>query len=305
MNELVGSAVGQLALLAISWSMMAAGLWRFAQRADDGVSAEGKQQARDWLMSANLRAQAGRVLRSGPAERPWQSMATSLTHAFDAVFSNNYFSWTCFRRSVAASLFFTAAVCILWLATRQIPAGFASDITGAEAAATVVTVTLVLGCIPGYISLLKTRYMLAKLRASRSRAKAIMLVVADAIVSAAIGTLAIYALAVIGAREHFVEVTLVDLVRDLLQSNLDLVGVGGATLPLDLWFYASFLTSLWLWLFVLSKCIAVAARNLNTAVSPARRWIDVDGQPFRALATGSIVIVTIAYFVVVPLVALV
>jgi hypothetical protein len=290
MNEVVGSAVGQLALLAVSWSMMAVGLWRFAECAETVVSTEGKQQTRDWLLAVE-------------DERPWQAMANSFGQAFDAVFGNTHLSWKCFRRSVAASFLFTASLCVLWLAARQVPSGFASDVSAVEAVATLTVVMLLMSSGPDYISLLKTRYVLAKLRTSRSRARTVMLVVADATGSAALGMLAIYALAVIGAREHFLELTSVDLLRYLLQANLDLVGLGGATLPLDLWFYATFLTSLWLWLFVLSKHMAGVARYLNIAAS-TRRWIDLDTQPFLALGAGSILIVTVAYFVVVPFVIL-
>lgn len=291
MNEVVGSAVGQLALLAISWLLIAAGLWRFANRAETVVSADGKRQTRDWLLAVDV-------------ERPWRPMAGSLVQAFDAVFGNTYLSWKCFRRSVAASFVFTASLCVLWLATRQVPSGFASDITVVEAVATLVVVMLIMSSGPDYISLLKTRYVLAKLRTSTSRGKAIMLVVADATVSAALGMLAIYALALFGAREHFLEFTSLDLLQDLLQANLDLVGVGGTTLPLDLWFYGTFLASLWLWLFILSRHMTGVARYLTIMTSKGRRSIDLHTQPFLALGAGSILIVTIAYFVVVPFASL-
>lgn len=291
MNEVVGSAVGQLTLLAISWSLIAAGLWRFAKRAEQVVNADGKQQTRDWLMAADV-------------ERPWRPMAGSFVQAFDAVFGDTPLSWKCFRRSVIASFVFTASLCVLWLATRQVPSGFASDITGVEAAATLLVVMLLMSSGPDYISLLKTRYILAKLHMSTSRLTMIMLVVAEAAASAALGMLAIYALALIGAREHFLEFTSLDILQDLVQANLDLVGVGGTTLPLDLWFYGTFLTSLWLWLFILSRHMTGAARYLATVAAARRRSLDMHTQPFLALGAGSILIVTVAYFVVVPFVSL-
>jgi hypothetical protein len=289
MNDFIGSTSTQFALLTISWALMARGLWKLAERADSRVSPEGKRRTRDWLRA------------SGDGSS--QAMADSFAQAFDAVFSNKCLSWTCFRRSVAASFFFTAILCVLWVATHPVLAGFGSDISGFQAITTVVVVMLALSSVPDYVSLLKTRFVVAALRRSRNPFTTVMLVVADAAGSAALGTLAIYALAVIGAREHFSELTLVDLLRDLLDSNLDLVGLGGATLPLDLWFYATFLTSLWLWLFVLSKHI-VRASDSHLAGSTLRRWFDVDRQPFLALGAGSILIVTIACFVVVPFVML-
>lgn len=69
--------------------------------------------------------------------------------------------------------------------------------------------------------------------------------------------------------------------------------------PLSVWFYASFLTSVWAVLYAGSWATVRAAGLLGIGLDYWRRLADIEEKPIRSLGLAAMLITTVAYWVLV------
>lgn len=62
-----------------------------------------------------------------------------------------------------------------------------------------------------------------------------------------------------------------------------------------IWFYSTFLTSVWIWLYCLSGLVAVCAKRMGWGIGKMTRLLDVRNSPFISLGAIAIVMVTVTY----------
>lgn len=179
--------------------------------------------------------------------------------AFDHVFGPRAFSLKRLWRTALASV---ASVVLLWFAFGALHALSPERLAPAPGFLGTVGLALILNLIPDILSFQQTRLLLGAFAHARNPFVQAAVLLADFLASAAI---------ILSALALWRLVTGKGLV-------LPLEVIGGFT-PYSLFFYSSFLTSVWAWLFVASLWIM----RLSAALWRGR-FLDVAGKPMEAFA---------------------
>lgn len=193
------------------------------------------------------------------SEEDWSRSFCSL---FDALFGARHLSWTCFLRSAAASL---VSVVVIW--TLMGSAGtFVFRVRAELSLGAVLLLALAINVLADYVSLLETRWLLGQMRRLQAWWQQVAALLLDLLLSAAIiwAAIVIYLLTPLsspaGRSESFPEVV-------------------GLFSTLSVFFYSTFLTSLWTWAYILSTWILRIFTRLRLA-----HWLDVERRPVMMLA---------------------
>jgi len=67
---------------------------------------------------------------------------------------------------------------------------------------------------------------------------------------------------------------------------------------MSLYFYSTFFTSVWVWLYALSGTMVKIANYLGIGIEYFKRFLDIDKNPFLCIGVVSIIIVSLIYLVV-------
>lgn len=210
----------------------------------------------------------------GEYESTWSHQFCNL---FDAVFGARHLSWRCFVRSSIASgvavlalYFFLAGV--LNVMDERVSDTLVQGETGDIALWQVVAIGALVNVIPDYVSLFETRWLLKRFERVRSVAGQLAVLAADAVFTGAIIWVAINAFQV--AR------------GETLLSAVDMLALFSV---FSLFFYSTFLTSIWAWLYCLSTWfMRVFSRT------PLKDILPLDKEPVRQIALVGSVIVLVA-----------
>jgi hypothetical protein len=263
--------------------------------ADRALSAEAKLSIARWLQGLDP---VGRI-------RNWP---TSFAAFFDSVFGSKHLSIQCLLRSTAASFVATAVLLLLWTALRP---GESSEFwtqRGLEGLSVFITITILLNLAADYVSLLETRFILGRMASMDSANGYSMHLSVDAILTLLVwllfftglpltaGALLIpaFADALTYLRVEIWGVSSVGggvgsgvTVRDILTLR-----AGPSAMPVGVWFYSTFLTSLWIWLYALSGTLTRMSPRLANRLDWARSVLNVDEDPIRALGFVVVLILT-------------
>lgn len=268
----------QIVAYLAAWLTTIGGLWFLFEKADETLAPEVRRRVSIWLVSPSH--------EDGPF---WPNF---FVLQFDRLFGSRHLSWRCFSRSVAASMVTVWIVALLWLVAS--PPDALIDAVGLMMGVTLMG--FVFNLIPDYISLLETRFLLGKAQESRKLPSLLMLdVVATTALAASGYALMFFLLA--GPPERITEM-MWEVVT--LQSYLTLRSETGDRLPVGLFFYSTFFTSVWVWLFASSRAAYRGIESMRRRGAFLWRLADVEQKPFRALGLGSILIVTLGFIVAAP-----
>jgi hypothetical protein len=299
----------QLALYTASWGNVCGGIWTLFERVQTVASTQFTSEMANFIKNTN-------------PERTLSRLAQLLASAMDAVFGSKHFSWRCFRRSCVASAVWTTCLFLLWAAIRpeeivlmdaQSPvatnrvAQYAGDLT----------FLIIFSLIPDYFALLKTRWLVNRARTVRSRSVMVALLVVDVL-----GAVAIFIVACLTFARFIrlfmntppipnpwtltqvVWTTFVHAVTLKFTTNL----TSQSGYPVYIMFgpslYSTLFASIWAWLYISSSFVSragIKAHDIWTGILPR---MNVGGEPFRALATISILIATCIYVLGLPLILL-
>ena len=187
---------------------------------------------------------------------------------FDAVFGERHLSWRCFFRSTIASIFAVLFFYLLFAEMLSImqPGGRAG---GYLPLAQVALFGILINIIPDYISLYETRWLLKRF----GRAKGIHRQLGILIVDLVVTTLII--------------APVIALFQWLIgEEGSSIVEIAAVFSAYSLFFYSTFLTSLWAWIFFLSTWLMkIFCRT------PLRRLLDVEDKPVAQVALlGSVLL---------------
>jgi len=169
----------------------------------------------------------------------------------------------------------------------------------------VLVAAAVLNIVPDYVSLLETRWLLGRGPGRRSFTG---LLVLDAALTVLVSLGWIYLL--LGSPgEPFGPR---DILTELFGGGSMVTASGvrqpnymlqfGFPLPLGLFFWSAFVTSVWLWLYALGTVVARALLRLGRGVGLLLRVTDVERQPLRSMGFVSVIIVSVLFLLGLPLV---
>ena len=201
-----------------------------------------KDEVALWLMGAQT-------------EEGW---AQSFNTLFDAVFGRRHLSLRCFKRSTLASLITVFVFWLLMGSAETIGPRLRADLD----LGSVLVLGLFINVVADYISLLETRTLLAYMP-RRWLAQAAVLVL-DLLLSAAIIWLTIFVF--LRSPLHNGEI----------ESFAEILGVFSI---FSVFFYSTFLTSVWTWSYIASTWLMRAAKSLRLA-----DWLDVEHRPILILS---------------------
>lgn len=176
---------------------------------------------------------------------------------FDGVFGNRHLSPKCFLRSIVASLI---AVVVIWLLMGNAEM-FAVRTQGELDIGTLLLVGLAINVLADYVSLLETRWLLGHM--PRKTIWQIGVLIVDFLISAAIIWVAIFLY--LRSPLHQGEV----------ETFAEILGVFSV---FSVFFYSTFLTSVWTWAYIASTWVMRLASRLRLAF-----WLDVANKPIRVL----------------------
>jgi len=222
--------------------------------------------------------------------------------AFDAVFGRRHFSLRCFFRSSVASFAFVIILQILFMSLNPWEAGqmLAEPIVFLD----IFLFTIILNLLPDYLSLLETRFILRIMTKTSSTLRILILVIADFIFTTVIIVVVLLVIQFIVSSEFFTEPA-GPAVADAFHYTVYLFRCGFAFSPMDdsdvtlgIFFYSTYLTSFWIWLYVLGLAIARILARLAMVWSGLKGFLNYTEKPLRCLGFLSMILVTVIYILI-------
>ena len=225
---------------------------------------------------------------------------------FDSLLGEKHLSWQCFRGSCVASLCAVGVLWLLWTILRPSRPHILSDQSGSMEGmlGVVFGLAILVNLLPDYLSLLETRWLIGLLRGSHSTTLTWVLRLIDVVVTGMI----FYGVALLWFTVSglFVdeELSVKAAVREALEYEVPIERLANFETfegpPISIFFYSTFVTSFWLWLYALSGALVRSERALGGFVRWLRNHglIDTKKKPIQALGLISALIVAVLYVAV-------
>ena len=292
-----GAGFGVLYYLG-TWAAFAGGLWFLFDKAEEAVSPVVRRSASAWLRNVDPAAVAAR----------WPSLFAA---AFDKLFGEKHWSWKCFRRSAVASVLSVGIVFgIYWSIYGNVGESFwglgddGPSPTALMSGLPAILLLAALNVAPDFVSLLQTRWVL---RWCPGWALVVLDGVATAVIAGAVFLVIHVGLFGMVGHGSFdpawsgiftaIPENLYGLIS--LDPELSMFGV-----TLGIFFYSTFLTSIWLWLYLAAGAAVRVAGGFGVGLRWLRAFTDIDEQPFRSLGFAAVLITTLIFLAGIPLILL-
>jgi len=191
-------------------------------------------------------------------EREEERWARQFGLFFDALLGAKHFSLKRLVRSTIGSMI---AVGALWLLFGPVLGLLGQRTDGILSVTELLVFALLINIAADYFSLMETRWLLRKFEDVRAWPAQVLLLLVDLVLSGAIIVVAI---------------TLFRLVRG--EPLLHPIEMAAAYTPFAIFFYSTFLTSIWAWAFCLSAWFVRLFTRLGLG-----RWMDVYNRPFTQM----------------------
>jgi serine/threonine protein kinase len=152
-----------------TWTAVCFGLVALFREGEKLMSGESRAQVSDWL------------LREHFADRPanWPSTFVNL---FDAVFTENHLSWTCFRRSALTSMLVITVLFAGFVGVGLL--SLPTSLLGLAEITALLGVPIAMNVVIDYVSLFETRWVLGRMSASDRISVHVLYLGADLVLTA-------------------------------------------------------------------------------------------------------------------------
>ncbi|MBI4378601.1 MAG: hypothetical protein HY578_05830 [Nitrospinae bacterium] len=302
------------ALPYFSWYLLAIGFfWTLFSRAEE-------------VVNPNIKSQISRSLQNLDPAKQIASWPEQLVEIFDSIFGKRHLSWQCFRYSCLASLVSVLIVTLLWWTLRPLQFKVFWE-SGAlpDALLSVYLVAVAINLIPDYLSLIETRWLIKMIGKAPRTPRIIAFLGMDIILNALISlTFIAFSLVVVyivkiifptfsklpdygptSIRSLMFRVVehnftlqdywlwLTHFLRNSIPLTTDIVGEPSP----GIWFYSTFFTSVWAWLYALASFFVKLGEQLNIGLKWFRGVFDIENKPLRSLGMIAILLITLLYLV--------
>ena len=295
--------------LVLAWGATLTAIWAIGDVGERVFNDDRKEQYRKWL--ANV--------------RPAQAVAgwpRALAAVFDGIFGKRHLSWKCFGRSCAASLIavFILTLIVAALDPEQIKSygriiarvvagkplpGLLGYYTDHVLVIAPMVYAVTVNLVPDYLALLSTRWVIHLLSRRSTILWTLGLLLLDLLLTFAVAILGVLVgLTLLVEAMNFVknsEMMPVSELIDAMQKEAYrfLVGVIRFEQPVTsggLSFYSTFVTSAWLWLYVLAGLFVKVARYFGLTLSGFRWLLNFEKAPILSTSVIAMVLATIVYW---------
>lgn len=208
-----------------------------------------------------------------------------------------------------SSLVAVIILTFFWIALR--PHHFLSIIInyGIEFLAILFGSAIFFNLLPDYISLLETRFIISQMKKIKVVWRQILFLIIDiglTTIIFVIGLLVFFLILpfMLGNIPDPVEVQKrYEMLVKLLLAGLFMNSPSGKSESLmGVFFYSTFFTSVWVWLYIMSVMTVRVLNRTFKSVNVLKSWLDIDNQPIRVLGVIAIVVITVLFLVVSPFV---
>lgn len=213
---------------------------------------------------------------------------------FDGIFGDRHLTWRCFWRSCVASIMAVFVMTVVWAVLNPISwqqfLRYVGVDAGVDAFRMIFIFAFFLNLVPDYISLLETRWIFRKV-AHAGMKELIVLLVLDAILTGVI---------------FFSGVGIIILIYSV--NTGDWVGVHtvleflnafilfrGSEIPLGIFFYSTYFTSFWLYLFIAASVATKLLYSLGRTGNQVLALLKIEEKPFNSMGLLLIGLLTLAF----------
>jgi len=241
---------------------------------DESFNAEGRKRLSYWLKDI-------------PGDENLDTWASVFPNLIDRIFGEKALSFKFFFRSCVASWIAVACTAITWFLVFSQKAVLGRDSLGYWLSWTVIAVLMV-NCVPDYLSLLISRFIVRRMATTRKPLFIVFLLLLDIILT---GAFAIFAF-VIGAAAT-VDILETHVPHDLWP-YLFIVEFGHLTVTYlmnlrrilaihttQIFVIASFFTSIWVWLYVLASVVIKLLHKVRFVWIKMVPFLDIENKRLR------------------------
>ena len=278
----------------VAWAGTVAGVYFLFEKGEDVLTKEAKAEVRNWIRTFYL-------IRS-PTN--WSSAFLLM---FDGLFGKRMFSIRRIVSSCLASLLYVLILTILWIGIRPDEAlEFFNEDTLSSQLLFIFIMTMILNLIPDCVSLAETRAVLEFLSKSCNYKYTVVVLIIDIILTTIIFLTGyilllsyLFVILILGWGTGLSDLLDIQF-TDLLYSLRNWISLSDSP-PIGIFFYSTFFTSIWIYLYILSAFISHLVTKMISKVRLTMGLLDIDDKPIRSLGYVSIVMITFI-FVAIPIV---
>lgn len=220
-------------------------------------------------------------------------LTTQSLRLFDSIFGKDHLTWRCFGFSAAVSmttflLFYF--VFILWKGwSIGMPASFFKEMLNPGLLLGLILVSALLNCIPDYISLLETRWLLGLLeKNSESLTWIAITLIMDLLITSAIFLIMPAAVVVVMEGVNPFSTSSIKIITGMLAINAQ---HGRTFAPLYIAYATTFATSIWLLLYFIGAGLV----RLGVGYSLFLRYVAIDERPIGSIGLLGGLVVALLY----------
>ena len=287
-------------------------VWLVFDRLEALASKPARTSLTAWLTRASL----------SPRLQRWPE---TLVRTFDMLFGERHLSWKCFFRSCIASI--TAIVLLLSITfaadTRLFALLYRIFDPELPSEIRMLLISMTVGTlIPNYISLLQTRFMLRFMEAKQSMFWQFGLLLSDFVLTtllARFSVIFVFTVAMISVSAALnADVSFTALAGEwrrqlsgimlnphyipgVLSLRAGISPSGQIEVSTGPWFYASYVTSVWIWLYLAAGVCIRGATRFDRLTIRLRWLLDIKRQPFRCLGAVSAALIVLVSLLLWPL----
>ncbi len=251
------------------------------------------------IASPSAKANVSKWLKHTEIAETFANWAGTFSSLFDSIFGKRHWAWRCFEASCVASVFSVVTLMILWATVRpQQIWSYLDDPHFWAHNFGVLFATLWLNFLPDYLSLLETRYAIGLMQRAHSWVRIVLILIADLIATILIAFSAFLAYLgfwyVIAGREpDFLRW----LVYDFVSNGIFLDATNYRGVPFGVWFYSTFFTSVWVWLYGLSGLTyrLVRSHHFTSLIGILKWFLDVDNKPIWSIGVVLLLLLGLIY----------
>lgn len=277
-------------------------IWFLFSKAETLITPEVRGTISNWLLNLNKEGETAN----------WN---TTFAKMFDNIFSNKPFSLQCVIRSCIASFVAVFILIFLWWAIHpEAVYGFVRSNKLYEVILIPLAISISFNLITDYVSLLETRYIIRKLKDTKSSTKIFGYLIIDFVATVfiyltvmALMLFIFFLILSIFYYEDFISRK--GFLNDYLAQYLFLlkelyygITLSSSSNPtpditIGVWFYSTFFTSIWIYLYVISGLIVKLGVKSGILVGRIGEIFNVSEKPLRVMGYICIIFVSIIFLI--------
>lgn len=280
-----------------TWMAVCVGVMGLFREGEKVMSAESRVAVSDWLLQENF----------ADRHANWPGTFVAL---FDALYTRDHLSWTCFRRSAVTSVL---VVTVLF-------AGFAAfglitlptTLSDLAEIAVLLGLPVALNIMIDYVSLFETRWVLGQMSATDYTAEHVGYLGVDLVLTALCVILPVSVLQIfgLGVMTEFSAWTsafwyqlgsaLLNMMELFVKTTAE--GLGEIPRVMSVMLYSTMFTSVWVWCYALAGGVLRVFQPVLESLDWLKRHLNVEARPVHAMGMLLALLISLGFAVTAPFV---